>query len=671
MGDGSFVTATTQHPPTTHNNPTSNHQKTCANRSISNLRHHPREEIDRDREKADRTIRNFVPSSERMTKLTNAMLILALSKTFVTASRSMPSSMLRSTDALFGQRPSMVAFSILPSKTSNTRHYSLSNIRMVSSTDVELSSDPAAQVEQKSSTPPLLLLHTVMVHRNRQSASFREGTPLIFGGSVAATFTDHCLGDSQASNSNIPMGSLVAVTVSRDPPPKGKGKKDSRGRKRTSKGSDKKEKENTPVPHYSFNNADTETNHRDNINQSQLIGFGVFNPSSMYRVRILCHETMHPGLTKEIRSARKKMQRGSAQSEKYDNDMILQLILERQLSNAIRTRLALNLPSPITDTYRLVNGEGDGLSGLAVDVLGGSTAIVMSSAAWCEIHKEIILSVLEKSLKGHPSYEGKDVDIVWRTTPNRLNQDGYEVLSKGSENDEEDEKGEISVVATESSVKYLTYPYSDGQKTGFYCDQRENRLMVAELCRNKRVLDLCCYNGGFALNAMIQGGATGVVGVDSSQDAVEAAEENAKLNGLAENDVSFVKDDIASYMKSAIEAGDEFDCIVLDPPKLAPSVSSLDKASRKYHALNRDAMNLISKDQGGLLLTCTCSAAMTQKDGGQYFLNMVNGAALSAKRRVTLLRVSGAASCHTQSPASFPAGAYLSAALFHVGPADT
>ena len=192
--------------------------------------------------------------------------------------------------------------------------------------------------------------------------------------------------------------------------------------------------------------------------------------------------------------------------------------------------------------------------------------------------------------------------------------------------------------------------------------------MVAELCRGKRVLDLCCYNGGFALNAMIRGFAASAIGVDSSQDAVDSAVSNAKLNGL-DKDISFVKDDITAFMKRAIEAKDEYDIIVLDPPKLAPSLTSLDKASRKYHALNRDAMNLINRSQGGLLLTCTCSAAMTQKDGGSYFLNTVNGAALSAKRRATLLRVSGAAACHTQAPASFPAGAYLTAALFHIGPA--
>jgi len=536
-----------------------------------------------------------------------------------------------------------------------------------------------------------------MVHRNRQSAAFREGTPLIFGGSVGATFTEHCLDDDDddgddTATSSIPMGSLVAVVVDRNPPPKNKGNnRDSRGRRDARGGRGRRgrkpsadKKEDVVAPHHNFNADDFETEHRSTIQQSQLIGYGVFNPESMYRVRILCHETMHPGLTKEIRSIRKNTQRGSGSGSSTDSDEehALRLILERKISDAIYTRLAMQLPSgDVTDTYRLINGEGDGLSGLAVDVLGGKAVIVMSSAAWCEIHRDTIADVLEKCLGEHPSYNdgsgAGDLDIVWRNTPSRLKQDGYEVSLEESSpvDDDDDESGELGtnsvVISTESSVKYLTYPYSDGQKTGFYADQRENRLMVAELCRNKRVLDLCCYNGGFALNAMIRGHAASAIGVDSSQDAVDASVANAELNGLAERDISFVKDDISSFMKDAIEADeDEFDVIVLDPPKLAPSLSSLDKASRKYHALNRDAMNLIDKARGGLLLTCTCSAAMTQKDGGQYFLNIVNGAALSARRRVTLLRVSGAAPCHTQSPASFPAGAYLTAALFHVGPAD-
>eukprot|EP00577_Skeletonema_sp_RCC1716_P007001 CAMPEP_0113390052 /NCGR_PEP_ID=MMETSP0013_2-20120614/9961_1 /TAXON_ID=2843 ORGANISM="Skeletonema costatum, Strain 1716" /NCGR_SAMPLE_ID=MMETSP0013_2 /ASSEMBLY_ACC=CAM_ASM_000158 /LENGTH=562 /DNA_ID=CAMNT_0000273183 /DNA_START=65 /DNA_END=1753 /DNA_ORIENTATION=+ /assembly_acc=CAM_ASM_000158 len=493
--------------------------------------------------------------------------------------------------------------------------------------------------DNTSSSPRTSSLHTVMVKRNRQSQNFREGAPLIFGNSIAATYSEN--GDDDS----IPLGSLVAVYVSRDDAQKHKGKKYKKGKP-----------SNEPV--YAHTNYDSSeaAQHHATINNSQLIGYGVYNPHSMYRVRILCHATQHPVLAKD--SKRKQKTR----VEDHDSE-ILKSILERKMSDAMNLRLAMNLPSESTDTYRLVNGEGDGCSGLAVDIIGGSTAIVMSSAAWCEVHKVAIVEVLEGLLNDHPSYNGVDIDIIWRNTPSRLKQDGYELSFESEASDEDD----TEVIATESSVKYLTYPYSNGQKTGFYCDQRDNRLMVAEYCRDKRVLDLCCYNGGFALNAMVQGAAQ-CVGVDSSQDAIDAATANAMKNDLDPAKVSFVREDIAAYMKSAMKEEEEFDVIVLDPPKLAPNLSTLDKASRKYHALNRDAMNLINREMGGLLLTCTCSAAMTQKDGGQYFLNTVNGAGLSAKRRVTLLRVNGAAPCHTQSPASFPAGAYLTAALFHVGP---
>jgi 23S rRNA G2069 N7-methylase RlmK/C1962 C5-methylase RlmI len=219
-----------------------------------------------------------------------------------------------------------------------------------------------------------------------------------------------------------------------------------------------------------------------------------------------------------------------------------------------------------------------------------------------------------------------------------------------------------ALICLENGVKYQTFPHQKGQKTSVYCDQRENRWNLAQLCAGKDVLDLCCYHGGFSLNAAKQG-AKSVVGVDSSCDAIDTCNANLALNDFDPSTrVSFIKSDISDYMKTC---QDRFQVVVLDPPKLAPSVSSLPKASRKYHSLNRDAIKLID-DEGGLLLTCTCSAAMTQKDGGRHFLEMVQQASLAARRDVTLLRVSGAASCHAQSPISFPAGNYLTAALFMV-----
>ena len=227
-------------------------------------------------------------------------------------------------------------------------------------------------------------------------------------------------------------------------------------------------------------------------------------------------------------------------------------------------------------------------------------------------------------------------------------------------------KEDHPVIATENSIKYYTFPLKS-QKTGFYCDQRENRLLLSSFCTGKRVLDLCCYTGSFSLNAAIHGDAASCVGVDSSQDAIDVAIRNAELNKLPQSKVQFVRDEISNFMKTSAMNADEFDVIVLDPPKLAPSVMGLDRASKKYHSLNRDALKLMNA-KGGVFLTCTCSGAMTQKNGGQFFLETVQRAALSAGRRITLLKTNGAASCHTQFPSSFPAEAYLTAVLFYVSP---
>jgi 23S rRNA G2069 N7-methylase RlmK/C1962 C5-methylase RlmI len=374
------------------------------------------------------------------------------------------------------------------------------------------------------------------------------------------------------------------------------------------------------------------------------IGIGVFNPDSMYAVRILCHTHLQRKLHKKVLNC-------------LDSNEALREILRHHFRTAIQARRALDLPNGLTDTYRLVHGEGDCLSGLAVDMIQ-SAAVVMSSAAWCQVHRDVITETLTEVLP-------ENTDVVWKTTGSRLKQDGYDLEKEETPEMAEASSEDKMVSSLENGIRYRTYPYSLGQKTGIYSDQRENRRLVAEYCKEKRVLDLCAYHGGFSLNAIVNGGAVSATAVDSSEDAVEACRVNAELNGC-EDKVEFIRSDITKFLQESFGER-EYDVIVLDPPKLAPSLNGLDKARRKYHSFNRDALKLVSGN-GGLLLTCTCSAAMTQKDGGQYFLEMVHQAALAAGRQVTLLKRSGAASCHTQSPISWPAGAYLTAALFYVHP---
>lgn len=551
--------------------------------------------------------------------------------------------------------------------------------------------------------------YDVMIRRNRQSMEFRNGSPLIFSGAIESSLSYLVTTSTGKSEAGIPFGALVGVYINGSQDQNSSSNQGSNKRNGKKGGKFNSKSRNAAKDSYehlnvNMNQDDEKTNEiTSTLRQSKLIGYGVYNPHSMYRVRMICHHSSHPTLFRKV-SATLKEENNNENYDDNNNVRAMKSILETKIRDAVKTRLSgLRLPSDSTDTYRLINGEGDGLSGLAVDVFAGRVAVVMSSASWCEIYKEFIIDTLKQILHSDqslyaPSNNGDDdhtegIEIVWRNTPSRLNQDGYPEQKQAENSMIDEEEENKCVIIKENNVLYKTYPYasSNSQKTGFYCDQRDNRFNVAKLCNDKRVLDLCCYNGGFALNAMIHGNASFCTGVDSSPVAIQAAIKNAQLNGIIDDIIpsddenveqpitsdeedtakmKFVQDDIAKFMKRSIDKGEQYDVIVLDPPKLAPNVAGLLRASKKYMALNRDAIKLINKKDGGILLTCTCSGAMTQKDGGQFFLKTVKEAALSAGRHITLLQSSGAASCHTQCPASFPAGAYLTAALFYVSPSD-
>lgn len=548
-------------------------------------------------------------------------------------------------------------------------------------------SDQEEDVDTESSAieeSPSSIRRYVLIHKNKQSMAFRNGSPMVYSGSVKKTIQMGIDEDEDADDSIISMGSLVAVVVDSEATKSrgGGGRGNNRNRRggRGGRGRGKEKETKIDYNHYVVDKLDGDgcafEYDRDgefqqkiedisviegSLAKGKLIGFGLFNPVSMYRAFIICHQSNYPALFKEVNSIFKSAD--GSDREKTEN--VIELVMKTKINDAIRSRMFMDLPSQSTDSYRLINGEGDGLAGLVVDILGGKVAVIMASAGWVEIYKDIIMKLLAEVLESHTGLQG--LDLVWRNTPMRLRQDGYELPEIDTENIEIDPRAADVVILTENKIKYNAYPYDlSSQKTGFYCDQRENRFNLALQCKDKNVLDLCCYTGGFALNAVIHGGATSCVGVDSSQDAIDAASANSDLNDVEPGKIEFVKADIAKYMTAANDENKTYDIIILDPPKLAPTVGALERASRKYHSLNRDAMKLINPKEGGLLMTCTCSGAMTQKNGGQYFLETVKGAALAAGRRLTLLRTSGAAPCHVQDPASYPANAYLTAALFYV-----
>jgi 23S rRNA (cytosine1962-C5)-methyltransferase len=556
----------------------------------------------------------------------------------------------------------------------------------------------------------------VILRRSQQSKAFRNGNQLVFTRAIRniiPSSTTSIKHKNKKKTRELSMGDLVQVKVEPDAQPKKKQSGSSNSTIAVDRDS------------YAYRQQ------QQALEQQQkplTIGWGVYNPNSLYRIRILCHTFVQPLLHKALMLAVAAVTSEQEQVHVPDKDeddpstVALQKILQHHFARAIQMRRALNLPSSssgsitttiastTTDTFRLVNGEGDQLSGLAVDVIGGKVAVVMSSAAWCQVHKDLILKCLRQAIAtcttSSGNHDAGEMETIWKTTPNRLQQDGYEEQEEEykQENidcDESDDHTSVNdnteietddnrmVIGTENGIQYATFPFrKSGQKTSVYCDQRENRKMMSEYSHG-HVLDLCCYHGGFALNAFFNARhddnnksvVASCTGVDSSLDAIESCRFNAQLNGYNENDdnrrkLEFIQSDITMFLqKRATDAGNGidgngllYDVVILDPPKLAPTAAALDKARRKYHALNRDAVKVVNRESGGLFLTCTCSAAMTQKDGGEYFLSMVQGAAQAAGRQVTLLRVSGAASCHVQSPVSWPAGNYLTAALFFVHP---
>ncbi|KAH7416110.1 hypothetical protein KP509_14G076100 [Ceratopteris richardii] len=330
------------------------------------------------------------------------------------------------------------------------------------------------------------------------------------------------------------------------------------------------------------------------------IAWGMYNSASMFCVRIM------------------EMDDEVSRNPSFIFDM--EKLLKSRITSAMNLRARLGLPNKCTNVYRLVNSEGDRLSGLIIDIFG-ECAVVASSAAWVEKFR----SVIEETLK----FATSCTHVVWRPSPEMLKEEG--LLSKESNSsqthtisDDMDKSDTLEVV--ENGIHYNIN--LSGQKTGFYADQRESRLWLRSIAKERSVLDLCCYSGGFSLNAAI-GGASEVTGVDSSAPAIELALANRELNGFNSRRMNFVKADISEYMKSAISEGRTWDIVILDPPKLAPSRKVLEQAIRMYRNLNVLAMKCV--EPGGLLMTCSCSGAMTQSG---KFPSILQASALSARRKI-------------------------------------
>ena len=280
-----------------------------------------------------------------------------------------------------------------------------------------------------------------------------------------------------------------------------------------------------------------------------------------------------------------------------------------------------------TSSCRVVFGEADFLPGLTVDKYE-DVLVVESLALGIDRMKERIVDLLREVL----AEDGIHIRGVYERS------DAKERLKEGMER----VKGFIGpefctdVPITENGVKYIVN-VKDGQKTGFFLDQKYNRLAIQPLANGAEVLDCFTHTGSFALNAAFAG-AKRVTGVDASESAVEMARKNAILNGF--ENVDFLKTDVLELLPRLVEEGRKYDLVILDPPAFAKAKANVKNAARGYREINRSGMQLVRP--GGFLATCSCSHFMTR----ELFEEMLKNAAKDAHVQLRLVEARAQAPDH-------------------------
>lgn len=309
------------------------------------------------------------------------------------------------------------------------------------------------------------------------------------------------------------------------------------------------------------------------------------------------------------------------------------------VKEAIARRANLGLKD--TDCYRLVHGEADMLPGVAIDVYGDFARIICSArVAWQE--REMLVKAVMESLPVKSAIVSTDPSFC-----------GIEGLKEESVS-----FGEVPaepIVIAENGLKYAFLP-GTGQKSGFYCDQRDNRMAVEKFAAGRSVLDAFCYSGGFTLHCL-RGGALSVTAMDSSQDALDLVKGNLSLNGFSLNNVELEKCNIFERMRSLEQ--DRYDLMVLDPPKLAETRHQTENALRAYKDLNRLAMLKIRN--GGLIATFSCSGAVDR----ETFRMMLAWAAKDSMCDIQILSTLGQGADHPIR-LSFPESEYLKGYILRV-----
>jgi len=320
----------------------------------------------------------------------------------------------------------------------------------------------------------------------------------------------------------------------------------------------------------------------------------------------------------------------------FEDEPVDKEFFRRKIRAAIVQRSTFQV-SGSSNACRLIYAESDGIPGLIVDRYG-DVLVLQSLTAGSEYWKETFADLLLEETGLSTIYERSDADV--RELEGLESKVG---LLRGSIPHD-------PLTITENNLQF-NVNIASGHKTGFYLDQRVNRLRVRELARDKDVLDCFCYTGGFTVIALA-GGAKSVLSVDSSGDALSLCKENIALNNLPSNNHTALEGDVFQLLRKFRDENRSFDMIILDPPKFAPTAAHADKAARAYKDINLLAFKLLRA--GGILVTFSCSGGV---DAG-LFQKIIAGAALDAGVDAQIVEYLSQAPDHPVS-LHFPEGAYL------------
>jgi len=315
-------------------------------------------------------------------------------------------------------------------------------------------------------------------------------------------------------------------------------------------------------------------------------------------------------------------------------------LFEKRIETALALRRA-QVPPETTNALRLVHGESDGLPGLVADRYA-DTLVVQLLSAGCERWREALIGILREQSGCARVHERSDTD--GRELEGFAASTG---LIAGTAAD-----GPLRIV--ENGIQYEV-DVAAGQKTGFYLDQRDNRARVRTLADGREMLNCFSYTGGFTLSALA-GGARSVLSIDSSAPALELAKRNLALNGVEANRAEWLEADVFGALRKLRTEGRQFDFIVLDPPKFAPTPKDAERAARGYKDINLNALKLLRP--GGLLATFSCSGGVSP----ELFQKIVAGAAADAGVSLLLRERFRAAPDHPVR-IEFPEGEYLKGLL--------